>query len=430
MSSGHSLENDQEMKDLPFREVVGFIKKLLPRFLWEDLPLPLKKIAYFIEAFIACVYFGFPARKLKVIGITGTDGKTTTAYFIYSILNAAGKKVALVSTVSAKIGDQEVETGFHVTTPDSWQLQKLIRRIVTDGNEYLVLEVTSHGLDQNRVWGIPFEIGVLTNITHEHLDYHKTFENYLVAKAKLFRLAKMSILNKDDPSFDRLEVLSKKYFSYSRAGEADLTEKELKINVVSLNLQGDYNWWNALAAASVGKVLNLDWGAVKTGLADVKYIPGRMEEITTNRDFRVIVDFAHTPNGLEKSLTTARQLAEKGRVISVFGCAGLRDASKRPIMGEIAGRLADTVILTAEDPRTESVDDIIEQIAKDIVKKENLDVSRITDRKAAIKTALQVAKTGDVIIITGKGHEKSMCFGEKEYPWSDQEVVRELLRKI
>ena len=224
--------------------------------------------------------------------------------------------------------------------------------------------------------------------------------------------------------------MSKKYFSYSRAGEADLTEKELKINVVSLNLQGDYNWWNALAAASVGKVLNLDWGAVKTGLADVKYIPGRMEEITTNRDFRVIVDFAHTPNGLEKSLTTARQLAEKGRVISVFGCAGLRDASKRPIMGEIAGRLADTVILTAEDPRTESVDDIIEQIAKDIVKKENLDVSRITDRKAAIKTALQVAKTSDVIIITGKGHEKSMCFGEKEYPWSDQEVVRELLRKI
>lgn len=418
------------MRELPFREIIGAVKKALPKGLWENLPLSLKKIAYFVEAFIAGVYFGFPAQNLKVIGVTGTDGKTTTAYFIYSILRAAGKKVAVVSTVNAKMGDVEIDTGFHVTTPDSWQLQKLIRRIVNAGFEYLVLEVTSHGLDQNRVWGIPFEIGVLTNITPEHLDYHQTFEKYQQAKAKLFRLAKTAVLNRDDPSFDPLSTLAKKSFSYSRGKEADLTEKELRGSGVVLNLQGDYNWWNALAAATVAKILKIDWVAIKNGLADVKYIPGRMEEIVTNRDFRVFVDFAHTPNGLEKSLLTARQLAGQGRVISVFGCAGLRDKQKRPVMGEIASRLVDIVILTSEDPRTEDVNDIIEQIAGRIDKSKAADAKKIPDRREAITQALQVAETGDLVIITGKGHEKSMCFGEKEYPWSDQEVVRELLNKI
>lgn len=437
------------------------IKKLL---IWENVPIRFKKLIYLAEAIIANLWFGFPAKRLKVVGVTGTDGKTTTCFYVYSILKAAGKKAALISTVGAKINDQEVDTGFHVTTPDAFALQKFVKRIADLGNEYLVLEVTSHGLDQCRVWGIPFEIGVLTNITHEHLDYHQTFENYLKAKAKLFQLAKTPILNRDDESFERLSRITERYFWYSGQNSDGLIDatttvnlRGLRINLgglemaqlkekgISIKLLGDYNWSNALAAATAVRSLNIDWEAIKTGIEAVTFIPGRMEEIKNNLGFRIFVDFAHTPNGLEKSLTTARQIAGQGKVIVVFGCAGLRDKGKRPLMGEIAGKLADVSILTAEDPRTEDVNQIIEEIIKGFLKTDAKEVCfddlnhdsktlgkffvRVPDRQQAIRSTLGLTKANDLVIITGKGHEKSMCFGEKEYPWSDQEIVKGELKK-
>lgn len=311
------------MPEIPFRKTIATVKIILPKSFWDNMPISVKKVVYLFEAIFVCVCFRFPGRRLKVIGITGTDGKTTTAYFIYSILKAAGKKVALISTVGARVGDKDMDTGFHVTTPDSWELQKFIKRVADCGNEYLVLEVTSHGLDQHRVFGIPFEIGVLTNITHEHLDYHQTFEKYLKAKAKLFEKAKISILNRDDPSFERLSKVAKQFYWYSRFELVDsmplgnrggfpinlrgfgvassqnlrglgvnlegLKESELRNQGIQIKLLGDYNWSNGLAAALTARSLNIGWDAIKMGIEAVNFIPGRMEEIENDRGFRIFV---------------------------------------------------------------------------------------------------------------------------------------------
>jgi len=479
------------MPEIPFRKIVAIVKRVLPKSFWAGMPISIKQLVYLFEAIFASVYFGSIATKsrflseaksssfgsiatkirplLKVIGVTGTDGKTTTAYFIYSILKAAGKKVALISTIGAKVGDKDIDTGFHVTTPDSWELQKFIKRIADEKNEYLVLEVTSHALDQHRVFGIPFEVGVLTNITHEHLDYHRTFENYVKSKAKLFQLAKVSILNKDDPSFERLSKVAKQFFWYSRSESVDLTpsgnlrglsvnlggldESELKKHAIQIKLLGDYNWSNALAAALTARSLNIGWEDIKAGIEAVSFIPGRMEEIVNNKGFRIFVDFAHTPNALEQVLKLSSKFnppagGQISKLIVVFGCAGERDKTKRPIMGEIAGRLSDISILTAEDPRTEDLNQILGEIAQGVRKylpevryhdlnhdnkienKGGKYFIKIPDRKKAIELALQVAKNGDCVIITGKGHERSMCFGEMEYPWSDQEIVKNILKGV
>lgn len=391
----------------------------------------IKGLRHWIDAFCASLVYGFPGQKLKVIGVTGTDGKTTTCFYLYEILKAAGKKTALITSIGAKIDDETLDTGLHVTTPESFALQKLLRKIVNEDCQYLVLEVTSHGLDQHRVWGIPFEIGVLTNITHEHLDYHGTFQNYLLVKAKLFKIAKISVLNRDDSASDFLKKLSKKVVSYSLENkEADLKKQDLLDKLIQINLAGDYNWQNALAAAATADTLGIGWDKIKEGIESVKFIPGRMEEIDEGQDFKVIVDFAHTPNGLEKSFLTVREMIGQGRVIAVFGCAGERDWQKRPLMGEIATQLADLVVLTAEDPRGESLELILEQIALGCRRAGGVEGKtfwKISDRQSAIEFAINSAKAGDVVIITGKGHERSMCFGKTEYPWSDFEAVKKAL---
>lgn len=381
-------------------------------------------------SFLASEYYDNPSRKMKMIGITGTDGKTTTANMIYQIFKADGKSVGLISTVSAKIGDKEFDTGFHVTNPEPIELQKFLSIMVENGCEYCVLEVTSHGLDQGRVAGISFEVSVLTNVTNEHLDYHKTYENYLKTKSKLFLNSKVSILNKDDASFAKIEelILGKtKIKTYSRHALLG----QIK-TVVEDRFFETYNQENAAAAIAVSREFNTSDEAIIQSIKSFKGVKGRMEQIDNNKNLKIIVDFAHTPNSLEKILSTLKlQVPKENKLISVFGCAGERDSSKRQQMGEIATRLADVSIFTAEDPRDEKVEDIISQMEEGAKKNNSVigkNYFKILERGEAINFAINnISQPGDTVVITGKGHEKSMAYDGIEYPWSDQEAVLEAL---
>ncbi|KKQ67160.1 MAG: UDP-N-acetylmuramyl-tripeptide synthetase [Candidatus Daviesbacteria bacterium GW2011_GWA2_38_24] len=379
-------------------------------------------------AVVANIQYGFPSKKIKVIGVTGTDGKTTTVNMIYQILKKSNKKVSMISTINAVIGKQVFDTGLHVTSPSSALLQKLIKQSVENGDEYLILEVTSHALDQFRTWGIKFDIGVITNVTHEHLDYHKTFDNYLNAKIKLLKNTKLAIINKDDKNFEKIESsLNTKIFEFSLEKDADLNLRGLALN---LKILGSYNFQNALAAAAVAINLGIDKETIKKALENFTSLSGRMEEIKNNKDIRVIVDFAHTPNALENALTTLRK-ETKGKLIAVFGAAAERDIAKRPVMGKIASRLADIVVLTDEDPRFEDSLKIINEIAAGcLTKGAKIDKSLFKEpnRKKAIEFAISLANKGDSVGIFGKGHEQSMNYKGEELPWSDVTVVKEILR--
>ena len=408
-------------------------------------------------AHLAAAFHGYPARQLKVIGVTGTDGKTTTVNLIRAILAAAGCKTGMISSVNALIGDEYYDTGLHVTTPEAPDVQRYLAQMVAAGTEYAVLESTSHGLAQHRVTACEYDVAVVTNITHEHLDYHGTYEEYRAAKARLFRdlstsfrkpdTPKVSILNADDSSFGYLRAIpADRHLTYGLNSPAHVTARDMVSSPkatrftartpkgdfeIRSSLVGPFNVDNILAAIAVGISQEIPWEAVQEGIASVTGVVGRMERMDLGQDFTVIVDFAHTPNSLKRALETARGLTE-GEVIVVFGCAGLRDATKRPMMGEIAGRLADRVVITAEDPRTESLEDIMARIAhgcEKAGKREGEDYWRIGDRGEAIEFAINMAGPGDLVIVTGKGHERSMCFGTTEYPWSDHEAVRGALER-
>lgn len=379
------------------------------------------------EAVFANIKYGFPGRKIKVIGVTGTDGKTTTVNMIYQILKDAGKKVSMISTINAEIAGKSYDTGFHVTSPDRADVQKFLRQAVKNGDEFMVLEVTSHGLVQFRVWGIPFEIGVITNVTHEHLDYHGTYESYLNAKARLIKNVKYAVLNRDDSSYEKLkEKTSGKILGYGLKKNSDINPGNFPLN---LKIPGEYNIYNAEAAACVGKTLKIDDRLIKKSLENFTGLPGRMEEIKNNKGIKVIVDFAHTPNALEQALKALRP-KKTGRLIAVFGCAGERDIGKRPLMGEVSAKLADVTVLTDEDPRHEDRDKIIDGIAQTALKNggvEGKTLFRQPDRAKAIKMAISMAKRGDTVGIFGKGHEKSMSYSGVEKPWSDQKAVQKAL---
>ncbi len=375
-----------------------------------------KKIHRLVRAVGANLVYGFPSRGMVVIGVTGTDGKTTTASLIYHILKSSGRKVAMITTVGAYIGDKKYETGFHVTTPSSFTLQKYINQAKGAGCNYLVLEVTSHALDQNRTFGIKFDIAVLTNITHEYLDYHKTYENYLAAKLKLLKRSQTLILNQDDESFELIKpgLLDKEIIPYS-----------LKTNTTfKTNLLGEFNKLNCLAAATVARKLLIKDRLIQKALSTFKPPPGR-QQLIYNKLFKVMIDFAHTPNAFAKSLPAFKKLAT-GRLIHLFGSAGARDKSKRPLMGEESAKFADIIILTAEDPRGEKVEQINLAIKKGIGQRKQ--VVEIPDREEAIKYAFSIAKKGDVVVLTGKGHEQSMNLGQGEIPWSDTEIALKYLK--
>ncbi len=416
-------------------------------------------------AWLAAAWNGFPARQLVMLGVTGTDGKTTTASLIHSILLAAGLRAGLISTVSAVIGDETLDTGFHVTTPDALDVQAYLARMVAAGLTHCVLEVTSHGLAQHRVTGCEFDVAAVTNITHEHLDYHKTYESYRAAKGQLFTSlataavkaggpAKAAILNAEDRSAPYLESLLRplttvRPIRYGLAPQAEVWAGEMAHTPagvrfvahgpgfaipVQSTLVGAFNVSNCLAAVAVtAAALGLPSAAVQHGIEALPGVPGRMERIDLGQPFTAVVDFAHTPNALGRALETARELlapGSGGRVIAVFGSAGLRDVEKRRLMAETSAQLADITILTAEDPRTESLEAILARMADGARQHggvEGQTFYRVPDRREAMRLAVQLARPGDIVMACGKGHEQSMCFGTVEYPWDDRAALRSAL---
>ncbi len=424
---------------------------------------------------LAAAFYNWPASKLTVIGVTGTDGKTTTSNLIYKILVAAGIKVGMISTVNAIIGDEVLDTGFHVTTPDAHDVQAYLAKMVNAGLTHVVLETTSHGWAQYRVDACEFDIAVVTNITHEHMDEHGSYENYRAAKARLFSSLeitrekpqgnpRLGIINRDDvKSFDFLDKFIKvNKLNYGLIKDANVhavdieysstgikftaVSKDFRVGTSS-NLVGEYNISNCLAALSVAIYgLGIDPQIAAQGIATLEGIPGRMENIAMGQNFTAVVDFAHTPNALKVTLVAGRTLTsapspsgrgegvrEKGRVISIFGSAGLRDKEKRRMMAETSAELADITILTAEDPRTESLDGILEEMAEGARSKggrEGETFWRVPDRGEAIKFALRLAREGDVVLSCGKGHEQSMCFGKTEYLWDDRNAMKAALAEF
>ncbi len=400
-----------------------------------DLEIPYFQVESSRKAWaVLCAgYYNNPQGKLNIIGVTGTDGKTTTAHLIHSMLRAGGIRCGLISTVEADLGADRVPSGLHVTTPEPPELFKFLFQMVENGSTHAVLEVTSHALDQERVFGIDFDVGVLTNVTPEHLDYHGGFEKYRGAKAKLFQRSGVSVLNANDSSFSFFNGVSKDLVPYSVYMKGDENQQVTLENLrrdttigVSIRknypqLPGEYNRENIAAAAAAARYLGVTQCAIRSSLADFSPPEGRFEEVELGQPFKVIVDFAHTPNALKNLLETVRQQMESGRLITVFGCAGERDKGKRYSMGKISAKLADISIFTAEDPRSESVQNILcEMVRGAEAATANHNYFCIPDRKRAICTALEKARCGDWVLILGKGHERSMNIDGREYEWSDK----------
>ncbi|MBN2085080.1 MAG: UDP-N-acetylmuramoyl-L-alanyl-D-glutamate--2,6-diaminopimelate ligase [Anaerolineales bacterium] len=407
---------------------------------------------------LSAAWFGFPSRSLVLIGVTGTDGKTTTVSLIFHILRKAGFRAGMIGTVGAVIDGEELDTGFHVTTPDAPALQDYLARMAGSGLTHCVMEVTSHGLAQQRVAGCDFDFAAVTNITHEHLDYHGTFETYRAVKAGLFSglgsaapkeavRERAAVLNADDPSFAYLRSQTPvKVVTYSRRGAADFSAKDIRLSAdglrmtlclpererpLSCNLRGAHNADNILAALAVCiGGMGIDPQTAVDAVAAMPGVPGRWEPIEMGQEFRAVVDFAHTPNSLRHTLQAAREIAGNARVIAVFGAAGLRDREKRRLMAATGIEFADMTVLTAEDPRTESLGDILEEMAAGARSRggvEGKNFFREPDRGGALRFAVRSARKGDVVIACGKGHEQSMCFGEVEYPWDDRQAMRAVL---
>lgn len=332
----------------------------------------------------------------------------------------------MITSVHAVIAGKSYDTGFHVTTPSAFWVQKYLREAVDHGDKYFVLEVTSHALSQYRVYGINFAVGVLTNVTHEHLDWHRTFENYFETKLSLLNKSDISVINRDDSEVymrAMLRLQFKKYITFGIRREAKVTPENYSF---STKMPGEFNRYNCLAALATAQALKISKKKAIFAVNRFPGVTGRMETLLT-KPFTVIVDFAHTPNAIDNVLRTVRTEAQK-RIIHVFGSAGLRDRSKRPLMGAASARYADLIILTEEDYRTENVETIMNEIASGIPI--GKPVYRFPNRRDALSFAISEAKPGDLIIITGKGHEKSLCRGTTEFPWSDQDEVRKLFRKF
>lgn len=399
----------------------------------------LKNVGHLCLAVVANIYYRFPSRQITVVGVTGTDGKTTTTSVIYHVLNHAGLKAAMITSVGAYIGKTTYDVGFHVTTPSPFAIQRYLRQAVDSGHTHVVLEITSHALDQHRAWGIHPKVGVLTNITHEHLDYHKTYEAYVRAKVRLLLLSDTCIVNKGDMSYRHVAPYLKHKQTVTYAVHHPAADSTWDAEKIETNLLGDFNKANVLAAWNAVAVLKISKKQFQEALSSFRLPPGRQEIVKAN-DPHVMIDFAHTPNSLAQILPELKERT-KGRLIHVFGSAGERDATKRPEMGKYSSESADIAILTSEDPRSESAEEICKQIRsgfiagfKDVAKvyqpgkKETKLVYTLINREEAIEKALTLAGKGDTVIFTGKGHETSMNYGQGEVPWSEQEVVRKYLK--
>ena len=424
---------------------------------YESVPVVRVRDGRAAFAWLCAAWQDFPSRQMTMIGVTGTDGKTTTSNLIFKIMRAAGLNAGMISTVNAVIGTQVLDTGLHTTTPDADEFQGYLAQMRDAGMTHGVLEITSHGLAQHRVDGTAFSIAVITNITQDHLDLHGTQEAYRSAKGQLFKMAPQHVLNADDDySFTYLwQMQAEKRVVYTRRPElapyayqtSDIwvaanrvehwpTSMQIQVAIPSGELElttsliGNFNVSNILAAVGTAILLDIPAQHIQAGIAALQGIPGRMERIDGGQDFLAVVDFAHTPNSLDNCLRTLRQITP-GKLIVVFGCAGERDAQKRPLMGRIAAEQADVVVLTAEDPRRESLDAIMDEVEAG-ARAVQLDaqITRVADRGDAIRLACSLARAGDTVAVCGKGHEQSMCFGTTEVPWDDREEVRRQISDI
>lgn len=382
-------------------------------------------------------YYDHPASKMTMVGVTGTNGKTTTTYLIKSVLDHIGKKVGIVGTIENRIGDKKLHT--ERTTPESLELCELFDMMIKEDVTHTIMEVSSHSLDLHRVDFCKYDIGIFTNLTQDHLDYHITMENYKQAKGKLFEISKNAVINIDDAAGEYMISKAKgRILTFGIDNDADLKAENMNITAngvtytlkydgreydVDINIPGKFSIYNSLGSIGACILMGIPMEDILAGLKENYGVPGRFQTIKSCKGFNAIVDYAHTPDGLENILNTAKEFV-KGRIITVFGCGGDRDRTKRPIMGEIAGRLSDVCIITSDNPRTEDP----EQILKDVeagTKKTACPYECICDRKEAIFHAVDMAKEGDVIVVAGKGHEDYQIFKDKTIHFDDAEVVKE-----
>lgn len=426
------------------------IRKIVKTIVPTNLFKKVEPYGHLIEAVAANIKYGFPSRKMHVIGITGTNGKTTTTNLIHRMLYEAGYKVGMLSTVAYGVGDDIKPQIEHMTTAQAGILQKRLRDFKKAGVEWLVLETSSHSLAQYRVWGVPYEIAVMTNVTNDHLDYHGTFDNYLEAKRKLFKLAtkngrKLGIVNADDPNAKKFADTLKNTMSYG-IEKGDLRASDIKLSAdhskykakigddqydIRVNIPGEFNVSNSLAAVVVGRAIGLTRKQIEDGIAALPGVEGRMTVIDEGQKFNVLVDFASTSDAFERFFSSVRPLV-KGKLIAVFGSAGRRDEIKRAVQGEIAGRYSDEVILTEEDDRDVDGNQILDQIASGSKKAGKIvdkDLFLILDRTEAIKFALgRATNPDDTVVLLGKGHEKTIERADGEHPWNEIEITRMMLR--
>lgn len=404
-------------------------------------------------------YYQFPSKKLTLIGITGTDGKTTTAILTYETLKKAGINVGVITTIGAKFGDTEIDTGLHMTSPDPSLIQKILKKMVDNGVTHVVCEVTAHALDQYRFYGCQFKVAAITNISHEHLDYFKDITKYTQTKSKIFNQSLFAVLNQDDPSYNVLKKsIRTKLVSYSIKNKSDyqaksisISQKQLKFDVNHISFISDclnqYQIYNILTVLSIIDHLDINPQFLVQTIKTFPTIKGRMEEVSNDFGFKTIVDFAHTPNALENILSSLKK-STKGRLIVIFGATGGRDHTKRPKMGEIVSKIADIALITADDTRNEKIEDInqqiisginknfnhidhlqtISQIKKIIKNNKNFIYFNIPNRQDAFNLAIKIAQPNDSIIACGKGHEDTILHGKIEYPWSETEAYRAAFR--
>jgi len=420
-------------------------------------PQKLKNIYHLMQAILANIIYSFPSRKIRIVGVTGTDGKTTTVQMIAGILEEARKEVSVASTINFRMKGEESVNETKFTTLSSFQVQKFIKKAVDKGCEYLVLETSSHSLDQYRVWGIKYDIAVITNVTREHLDYHKTMEGYREVKRKLFDNVRVAIVNLDmEEPEEYLDCGAKNKIGYTtqmqnenlkmqnnnlnfeiiKADDVELGANYSKYQIQNtkyqIQLLGLFNIENALAATCVGIAEGIDLKIIKNALNKIKGIPGRIELIPNNKGFNIIVDFALTPNALQRLYELVQDIKgdKNTKIIAVFGACGERDRGKRPITGGVVSKYADYIVLTDDEPYRENPKKIIEEIAAGIKNKnEGENFWNIPDRREAIKKALLLAQPDDFVVVTGMGSENTRAVGDKKIPWNDKEVILEELEK-
>lgn len=408
---------------------------------YNNLVIPYHKI----KAMMMAHKYRFPGKRMRVIGVTGTNGKTSTCFMIWKMLNEAGHKTGLMTTVAWGV-DKLEEQIEHMTTVDTETLNQRMQRIAESGAEFLVLEITSHALAQNRIYGVPIEIAVMTNVTHEHLDYHKTFKNYRDAKRKLFKVAKYGVINEDDESWSYFASDVDEYITYGinggilKAEKIELAAEGVKYEVresgeklkIRTHIPGKFTVYNSLAATAVGLKLGLTKKQIEDGILALVSVEGRMNRVNEGQDFEVIVDYAHTPDAFLKVFESVVP-SKRARIISLFGGAGRRDESTRAERGEIGAKNSDIVIITEDDSRDEDRTLIAEEFARgaeEAGKTREKDLFVILDREEAIEKAISLAKKDDIVLVLGKGHEKTILRAEGAVPFEDLKIVRKVLKKM